>query len=222
METKRQIQVVLVDDHSLVRDGIKSILESSGEVIVSGACSSGEEAIGMVRDLNPDVVLMDIIMQGMTGIEAARWIKEQQKDTKIILLSMEIKKALVTAGIQSGIDGYLLKDSPKEHLTQAIQEVMAGKKYFTEAITKLIFEDYFENHQAGRKREQKVIEGLTKREIEVLEQIAQGLSTREAAERLFISVKTVETHKAHILDKLGLRNTAEMILYAVKNKIIAI
>jgi DNA-binding NarL/FixJ family response regulator len=222
MQTSVKIKILVVDDHSLVRDGITSILEKSEELQVIGSCSSGEEAISLAQETTPDVVLMDIVMRGMTGIEAARWIKEQNDKIKVILCSMEVKKNLVTAGIQAGIDGYLQKDSSKEVLIEAIRSVLEGKKFFTEAITSLIFEDYYLKSKDTPKKESKILDELTKRELEVLEQIAVGLTTREVADRLFISVKTVETHKAHILDKLGLKNTAEIVLYAVKNKIISI
>ncbi len=219
---EQAVKILVVDDHSLMRDGIVSILEKEVGIEVCGSCASGEEAIGLVRELHPDVILMDIVMKGMTGIEAARWIKEQDKSLKVILCSMEIKKAYVTAGIQAGIDGYLQKDSSKEVLIEAIKTVCSGRTYFTEAITSLVFEDFYLKNKENQKRERVVSDDLTKREMEVLEQIATGLSTKEVADRLFISIKTVETHKAHILDKLGLKNTAEIVLYAVKNRIISL
>lgn len=220
MEPNNLIKILVVDDHSLVRDGIVSILEHTDNILIAGSCASGEEAIGLVEQYHPHVILMDILLPGMSGIEATRWIKEQNPSIKIILLSMEIKKVLVTAGIQAGIDGYLPKDSHKETMLEAIHQVMQGKTFFTEAITALIFEDYYQHQREGKKRERKMTQGLTKREHEVLELIAHGLPTKEVGERLFISMKTVETHKAHILEKLGLKNTSEIVLFAVKNKII--
>jgi DNA-binding NarL/FixJ family response regulator len=218
-----KIKVLLVDDHTLMRDGLASILYKTEDIVVVGTPSSGEEAINMTRDIKPDVVLMDIIMKGMTGIEAARWIKEQDSSIKIILISMEVKKEFISAGIKAGIDGYLHKDSDKETLIEAIRAVMRGERYFNEAITKLVFEDFYTNEKTdkGEKQERKKLSGdLTKREYEVLEWVAQGKSNKEVADHLFISVKTVETHKMHILEKLGLKNTAEVVKYAIKNKII--
>lgn len=161
-------------------------------------------------------------MKGMTGIEATRWIKEQDSKIKIILLSTEVKKEFVAAGIKSGIDGYIPKDVSQEILLQAIRTVQTGERYFTEAITKLIFEDFYEHEKSGKKRERKITEGLTKRESEILQLVAEGIGNKEIGERLFISVKTVETHKTHILDKLGLKNNTELIKYAIKNNIITI
>src|SRR5690606_8978680 len=147
-----------------------------------------------------------------------RWIKERNGDVKIILLSMEIKKEFVSAGIQCGISGYLHKDVPKETLLEAIQQVYEGGKFFNEAITNLVFEDFY--NRTTTQTKPLTMSSLTKREDEVLSLVAQGLTNRGVSERLFISVKTVETHKAHILEKLGLKNTAELIKYAIKNNLV--
>lgn len=219
---KERIKILLVDDHTLMREGLSSILMHSEGITICGTSSTGEEAIGLARTLRPDVVLMDIVMKGMTGIEATRWIKEQDSKIKVILISTEVKKEFVAAGIKSGIEGYIPKDASKEILLDAIRTVHSGGRYFTEAITTLIFEDFYTSEKNGKKREQKISEGLTKRESEVLELVAQGIGNKELGERLFISVKTVETHKTHILDKLGLKNTTELIKYAIKHNIISI
>lgn len=219
---KKNISILLVDDHTLVRDGIASLLSNIDGISILASCSTGEEAIGLVSTLKPDLVLMDIVMTGMTGIEATRWIKEQNPDTKIILLSTEVKREFVAAGIKSGIDGYIPKDASLEILAKAIDTVMSGERFFTEAITKLVFEDFYLHEKTGKKHIHKVTEGLTKRESEVLELVAEGIGNREIGDRLFISVKTVETHKMHILDKLGLKNTTELVKYAIKNNIISI
>jgi DNA-binding NarL/FixJ family response regulator len=219
---KTQTNILLVDDHRLVQDGIASILEHAEGINIVGKCANGEEAIGLAQALNPDVILMDIVMNGMTGIEATRWIKEQNNQIKIILLSTEVKKEFVSAGIKSGIDGYIPKDSPKETLLEAIHKVCNNERYFTEAITKLVFEDFLLAEKGIKKRESKIAQGLTARESEVMQLIAEGINNKEIAERLFISIRTVETHKMNILDKLGLKNVVELIRYAIKNNIIAI
>lgn len=217
MNAQPKIKILLVDDHALVREGIKAVL-SVPFIDVVGSVSSGEEAINAVQELSPDVIMMDIILKGMSGIEATRWIKERNSDVKIILLSMEIKKEFVSAGIQCGISGYLHKDVPKETLLEAIQQVYEGGKFFNEAITNLVFEDFY--NRTTTQTKPLTMSSLTKREDEVLSLVAQGLTNRGVSERLFISVKTVETHKAHILEKLGLKNTAELIKYAIKNNLV--
>jgi DNA-binding NarL/FixJ family response regulator len=221
--SSEKIKVVLVDDHTLMRDALAHTLQQHDEIQIVGSLPSGEEMINKFRLLTPDLIIMDIMMRGMTGIEATRWIKERSNAVKIILLSSEIKKEFVTAGIQAGIDGYLPKDVEKDVLMKAIHSVMKGERYFNEAITSLVFEDFYNkektSHHAHKQLE---LTELSKREMEVLALIAAGKSTKEVADELFISTKTVDTHKMHILDKLGLRNTAELVKYAIKNNLISL
>lgn len=214
------IKLFLVDDHTLMRDGITSMLSDCPDIIVVGSCASGEEAISNVAELHPDVVLMDIMLRGMTGIEATRWIKEQDKNVRVILVSMEVKKEFLSAGIQCGIDGYLPKDTDKQTMINAIRAVYAGDRYFTDAITKLVFEDFYVHEKLKNPENTRLPNDLTKREHEVLGLVAMGKGNKEIAESLFISVKTVETHKGNILEKLGLRNSAELVKYAIKNNIV--
>jgi DNA-binding NarL/FixJ family response regulator len=217
-----KIKVLLVDDHTILRDGIASILSHVEGIEVVGGLSSGEEAVNTFKQYNPHVILMDILMSGMTGLEATRWIKEQESGIKVIIISSEIKKEFVSTGIKCGIDGYLPKDVDKETLVTAIRAVSKGEKYFNSAITNLVFEDFYHGEKDGKKRNRKIAEGLTKRESEILELIASGKTNQEVADGLFISTKTVETHKANILEKLGLRNTAELVKYAIRKNIISL
>ena len=222
-KTTPKIKVLLVDDHRLLREGIAAILNHVEDIEIVGSASSGEQAISIFPELKPDVILMDIMMGGMTGIEATRWIKEQSNAVKIILISSEVKKELVTAGIQSGIDGYLPKDVEKDNLIEAIRTVKKGGRYFNEAITNLVFEDFYQKKKITTPTGKITIPNdLTKREQEVLALIASGKSNKEVADELFISIKTVDTHKSHILDKLGLKNTAELVRYAIKNNLISL
>ena len=218
----KRIKILLVDDHTILRDGIASILSQVEDIVVVGGLASGEEAVSNLDALKPDVVLMDILMGGMTGLEATRWIKEQNPSVKVIIISSEIRKEYVSTGIKCGIDGYLPKDVDKDTLIKAIRTVITGEKFFNHAITNLVFEDFYNSEKDGKKRNRKIAEGLTKRENEILGLIASGKSNHEVAELLFISTKTVETHKANILEKLGLKNTAELVKYAIKHNIITL
>jgi DNA-binding NarL/FixJ family response regulator len=218
----KTINVLLVDDHTILRDGIASLLNQVEGIQVVGGLSTGEEAVNTFKNYNPNVILMDIMMSGMTGLEATRWIKEQDSAMKVIIISSEVTREFVSAGIKCGIDGYLPKDVDKATLIDAIRSVSNGGKYFNAAITNLVFEDFYRGEKEGTKRPRAVAQGLTKRENEVLECVATGKSNQEVADILFISIKTVETHKANILDKLGLRNTAELVKYAIKNNIISL
>ena len=216
----KPVRILLVDDHTILRDGLASILKQVDGVEVVGGLSSGEEAVNNFADFKPDIILMDVMMKGMTGLEATRWIKEQEPGVKIIIVTSEIKKEVVSMGIKCGIDGYLSKDIDKATLMEAVGEVMQGKKYFNAVITNLVFEDFYSTEKDERKPKRKLTEGLTARESEILELIANGKTNQEAADALFISIKTVETHKANILGKLGLRNMAELVKYAIKKNII--
>jgi DNA-binding NarL/FixJ family response regulator len=216
------IRVLLVDDHTILRDGIAAILKDSNDISVIGGLSSGEDLISQFNTFVPDVILMDILMGGMTGLEATRWVKEQNEKVKVIIISSEIKKEYVSMGIKCGIDGYLPKNVEKDTLVEAIRKVYAGEKFFNQAIMSLVFEDFYAGEKTGKKRERKTADGLTSRETQVLELTASGKSNQEVADLLFISVKTVETHKSNILVKLGLKNTAELVRYAIKNNIITI
>lgn len=216
-----RIKILIADDHKLVREGIESMLSGIEDIEIVGLVSSGEDAINVARAARPDVVLMDIIMPGMNGIEASRWIKEADDRIRVIIVTMEISKDYVSAAIKSGVDGYLPKDVGKEVVLDAIRVVHGGESYFNDAIKKLIFEDFYTLEKLKNPRKA-LPNQLTKREMEVLTFVASGKSNREIAEILSISVKTVETHKTHILIKLGLNNNSELVRYAVKNNIISI
>lgn len=216
-----KIKILIADDHQLVREGIESMVSGVKDMQVLGMVPSGEEAINHVRMDKPDIVLMDILMPGINGIEAARWIKEIDERVRVIILTMEVSKDYVTAAIKSGVDGYLPKNISKETLLAALRAVYAGERYFNDAIKKLIFEDFYTIEKM--KSPKRVLSNqLTRRETEVLALVASGKSNREVADAMSISVKTVETHKTHILMKLGLSNNTELIRYAIKYNIIAI
>lgn len=215
-----KIKVAIADDHGLMRQGLISMLECEKEIEVIGSVSSGEGAVNLANEQPPDVLLMDIVMKGMNGIEATRWIKEQNAQIKIILISSEVSKDFITAGIKSGIDGYLPKDADKETLLLAINTVISGEKYFSPEVTALVFQDFYLKEKDGKGLPTKRTKELTKREDEVLVWIARGKSLKEIGDELFISVKTVETHKMHIQDKLGLTNTAQLVKYAIEHDLI--
>jgi DNA-binding NarL/FixJ family response regulator len=214
------IRVAIADDHGLLRQGIMSLLEKMEDVIVIGDMSSGEEAVNFAQAHEPDVFLLDIMMHGMNGIEATRWIKEQTPAVKIILISSEVNKDFISAGIKSGISGYLNKDVDQKTLFTAIKAVMNGERFFSPEITALVFEDFYLKEKDGKGLPGKKAADLTKREVEVLVLIAYGKTLKEIAEELFLSIKTVETHKLHIQEKLGLSNTAKLVRYAIENNFI--
>jgi DNA-binding NarL/FixJ family response regulator len=217
---KKEIRVALADDHALLRQGMCSLLQDAVNITVVASVGSGEEAVNIANDISPDVFLMDIVMRGMTGIESARWIKEQNPQTKIILISGEVNKDYISEGIKMGIDGYLPKDTDKETLIDAINMVVGGEKFFSPEIKALIFRDFYLKETEGKGLPGKKSTVLSKREEEVLALIAGGKDIKEVGEHLFISPKTVETHKMHIQDKLGLKNTAQLVRYAIEKGLV--
>jgi len=219
---QKKIRILIADDHGLMRQGLISLLEGETNIEIVGSVDSGESAVNIANAKSPDLILMDIVMRGMTGIEATRWIKENNSTIKIILISSEMSKDYITTGIKSGIDGYLPKDSDKETLMKAIYTVMQGQRHFSPEVTALVFEDFYLKEKVGKGLPGKKTLELTKREEEVLVLIAHGKSLKEVGDELFISVKTVETHKMHIQDKLGLSNTAQLVKYAIEHGLIEV
>lgn len=218
----KKIKLLLVDDHKLMLQGLVSLFSDQEKFEIAATAKSAEQAINFAASTKPDVIIMDINLPGMSGLEACKWIKDQDEQVKIILLSMEIRKEYLNIGIQSGISGYLAKDIEDHVLFEAVEAVYEGKQYFTEAITKLVFEDYCQNQKLKASPKGKLSDELTKREIEILKLVAHGMTNKQIAESLFISVKTVETHKSHVLDKLGLSNSAELMRFAVKNNLVTL
>lgn len=217
---ERKIRIAVADDHGLMRHGIVSLLEEESELQVIASVSSGEDAVNVANNQPPDVFLLDIVMKGMSGIEATRWIKDQNPGVKIILLSSEVSKEFISEGMRMGIDGYVLKDCSKDTLLEAIRTVMRGEKFFSSEVTNLIFQDFYLKETEGKGLPTKKTKELSKRETEVLILIASGKTIKEIGDHLFISPKTVETHKLHIMDKLGLTNTAQLVKYAIDNKLV--
>ena len=215
-----KIKIAIADDHGLMRLGLISMLQEDEFIEVVGNVDSGEEAVNLANELSPDIFLMDIVMRGMTGIEATRWIKEHNPRIKIILMSSEVNKEYITAGIKSGIDGYLHKDTDKKTLITAIRSVIKGERYFSPEITTLVFKDFYLKEKDGKGLPTKKTHELTKREEEVLALIASGRSLKEVANELFISIKTVESHKMHTQEKLGLTNTAQLVKFAIEHGLV--
>lgn len=209
------IKLLLVDDHALLRQGLENILKTIPDFNIIGSVSSGEEAINFCNEKKPDIILMDILMKGMTGLEATKWIKDQHKDIKVVVVSSEVTEELIKKAMAVKANGYIPKNEDKDSIIEAIRTVMDNKPYYSQEITDIVFQSYFKE-QAGVKEKKKSTE-LTPREEEVLERIALGLSNAEIADDLFISVKTVETHKSNIMSKLNLKNAADITRYAIKN-----
>ena len=204
-----KIGILIVDDHPLVRQGIISFLEVQDELEVKGEAADGEEAVRAAEELKPDVILMDLLMPGMDGIEAIRQIKSSRPETRIIVLTSFAQNDKVFPAIKAGADGYLLKDTSPADLVKAIKSVCNGEAALHPDIARKLM------LQLSSRSKMDTVETLTPRELEVLELIAQGLSNEEIANRLFISDKTVKTHVSNILHKLHLNHRIQAALYAI-------
>jgi two-component system response regulator NreC len=215
----KTIRILLADDHTIVRKGLRMLLESHEGFQVVAEASNGLDAVGLAAQHLPDVVVMDVAMPVLNGIEAARQIGAKETRTAIVFLSMHSDESYVLRALKSGARGYLLKDSAEHDLIHAVETVSEGKAFFSPAISKMLVEDY-----VRQMREQKVedsYELLTSRERQVLQVLAEGRSNKEVAALLDLSLHTVETHRGNIMQKLNLHSGAEIILYAVRKGIIS-
>jgi len=214
-----QVRILLADDHNIIRDGMRLLLERQPGFEVVGEASDGRETIDLVATRLPDVVVMDIAMPNMNGIEATRRIVEKHPRIGVVILSMHYDESYVIRSLRSGARGYLLKDAVKSELIAAIRAVAQGKSFFSAKISQILQEDYV---QALERRDSAdSYELLTDREREILQLIAEGKTNKEIANSLNVSVYTVDTHRGHILQKLSLHSVPEVILYAVRKGIIS-
>jgi DNA-binding NarL/FixJ family response regulator len=211
--------LLLADDHGIVRKGLRFLIERQPGMEVAGEAADGREAVRLAAALKPNVVIMDIAMPLLNGIEATSQIVKAEPRTGVIMLSMHSDEDYLLSALNAGAKGYLLKDSAEQDLVRAIEAVAQGKPFFSPAITQTMLEDYLRYLQ--QRNLQDSYDLLTDREKEVLQLLAEGKSNKEAATLLNVSVYTVETHRTHLMQKLNLHNTAEIVLYAVRKKIIA-
>lgn len=210
--------VLIADDHEIVRYGISTYLSSSEDIEIVGEASTGEECIQLFKEKNPDICLLDIGMPNKNGIETARAIRELDQTTKILILSMHINKQILSEALEAGINGYLLKDTDKADLLTGIRAVIKGQQVFSNPISDLIKESFLTRNATRSSRENNEI---TKREHEILQLIVEGHTSKEIAEKLYISPRTVDTHRANIMQKLELNNIAELVRYAIKHKLVS-
>jgi DNA-binding NarL/FixJ family response regulator len=213
------IRILLADDHTVMRNGLRLLLERQPNLTVVGEASDGRETVRAAEAVSPDVVVMDIAMPNLNGIEAARQITSARPETAIVILSMHSDESYVIRALKAGARAYLLKDSAEGDLIAAIHAITEGKSFFSPAISRILVEDYM--RQLEQRHVEDTYELLTAREREILQLLAEGKSNKEAAAMLNLSTYTVETHRTHILQKLNLHNVPELILYAVRKGIIA-
>ena len=215
----KKLRILLADDHVVMRQGLRALLERQSNLEVVGESENGRETIDLAASLRPDVLVMDVGMPILNGIEATKTIVTQNREISVIILSMHVDESYVMRALKAGARGYLLKDSAPADLMNAIQAVSQNKSFFSPKVSHILAEDYV--RILKQKGAVDSYDLLTTREREILQLIAEGKANKEIAAALNISPYTVETHRSHILEKLNLHNPAELILYAVRKGIIS-
>jgi two-component system, NarL family, response regulator NreC len=214
----KKCTVLLADDHAVVRKGLRFLLDQSDQVEVIGEAADGRETVSLAQSLRPDLVIVDIQMPNLNGIDAAAQIVKDRPQTAVIILSMYSDESYILRALNAGAKAYLLKDSVETDILGAVQAVTNGKPFFSPAITQMLLEDYM--RLMSQQGVQDSYDLLTDREKEVLHLLAQGKTNKEVAGTLDLSVYTVEGHRGNLMQKLKLRNTAEIVLYAVRKNIV--
>jgi DNA-binding NarL/FixJ family response regulator len=217
------IKVLIVDDHKIVRDGIKALLQNIKNIQWVGDCKDGSEVVGFLNKKIADVILMDIMMETINGIEASKIVLEKFPNIRILALSMNNEYDYIQEMLKVGAAGYILKNSSSEELITAIETVATGKPYFSPEVTDIVMNKYMNQGKKTKStsKNQSLADQLTKRELEVLELIAQELTNIEISEKLFISRRTVDTHRRNLLQKIGVKNSIGLIRFAYSNGLIS-
>jgi two-component system, NarL family, response regulator NreC len=215
----KKLRILLADDHIVMRTGLRALLERQPNLEVVGESENGRETVGLAASLRPDVVVMDVGMPVLNGIEATQMIVNQCPSVAVVILSMHADESYVMRALKAGARGYLLKDSAAADLIGAIQATSQGKSFFSPKVSRILAEDYV--RVLKQKGAVDTYDLLTSREREILQLLAEGKTNKEVATALNISPYTVETHRGHILQKLNLHNSAELVLYAVRKGIIS-
>jgi two-component system, NarL family, response regulator NreC len=211
------ISIVVADDHPVVRRGMRALLESQPDFSIAGAAADGLEAVRLTERLKPDVLVLDLMMPGLSGLEALRILRERGPRTRIVVLSMYSSNAFIAQALQNGAIGYVLKDCTEENLVQAVKAAAAGRRFLSPPVTEIAINAYIEQSKTGSFDPH---ETLTPRQREVLQLAAEGKTNAEIAERLNISQRTVENHRASLMQRLGLRNQTQLIRHAMSRGLI--
>ena len=212
------IKILLADDHKLIRDGLRSLIVGEEDMEVVAEAENGRDAVALARQHAPDIVVMDINMPDLNGIDATKMILEENSDIKVIALSIHSTSRFVKEMLKAGVSGYLVKHCAFEELATAIRMVVTDRPYLSSQIIGTVMDDYVTNFPSNQKS---VFSALSSREREILQLIAEGLKSEKIASRLFISVKTVSSHRRHIMKKLNLKSVAELTRYAISEGLVS-
>jgi len=211
------VTVLLVDDHPIVRQGLRNLLDSMPDFKVVGEAGDGLQALELIEKVQPQVLVIDVVMPGLSGLEVTQRVKRQWPAVKVIILSMQNNEAYVVSALKSGASGYILKDTGPEELVDAIRAVVKGERYLSKQLSERIINAYVSKVDEA---EVDPYETLTNREKEILHLIAEGFTNQEIAERLYISPRTAELHRSNVLNKLSLKNQVDLVRFAIKRGIL--
>jgi DNA-binding NarL/FixJ family response regulator len=211
----KEIRVLIADDHTMVRDALAYMLSAQPDIVVVGGADDGRQAVELVQQLRPDIVIMDIWMPELNGIDATLQIVENAPNTRVIILSMQGTSEHLYRSLQAGAYGYLLKGSAGKMLVEAVRAVHAGNRFFSEEMTHMLVEDFVQQHQRGP--QSSPLERLSAREREILQMVVEGKSSSEIAEILSLSPKTVETYRSRMMTKLGIKDLPSLVKFAVQH-----
>ena len=215
----KRIRILIADDHGIVRKGLRLQLQQNTGFEVVGEATDGREAVRMAEELVPDIIIMDIAMPNLNGIQATSQVIKKNPQVGVIILSMHSDETYLTRTLAAGAKGFLLKESADKDLDNAVRSVAQGKPFFSPAIANTLLEDYM--RQLQQRGLEDTYDLLTDREKEILQLLAEGKPNKEIASMLYLSINTVETHRTHLMQKLDLHNSAEIVLYAVRKRIIS-
>jgi len=213
------LKLLLADDHEIVRQGLRSMLEAQRDCVVVGEAADGRQAVAMTKELNPDIVILDIGMPSLNGLEAARQILKIRPQTKVLILTMHESDSVIREVLDAGARGYILKTDAGRDLVSAVESLRRNKTFFTSRVSQMILDGFLKGDARPRDSESDGIR-LTPRQREIVQLLAEGKSSKEVAVALDLSVKTAETHRANIMRKLDCHSVSEVVRYAIRNKII--
>ena len=209
-----KIKVILVDDHQMFRDGVKSVLSDEENIAIIGEVGHANDLYKLLESNSPDLIITDISMPDISGIDITKYVSENFPEINILILSMHSNEEFITKALNAGANGYLPKDTSMNELLQAINIIAKGENYFNKGISDTILKSMVNKSKISKN------DNLTSRELEIVHQVVEGLSNKEIAEKLNISVRTVDSHKNNILHKLGLKSSVELVKYAIKNNLV--
>ena len=212
---ENKIKLIIIDDHDLIREGLNRILSFEDDLVILGEGKNGSEALELIKVLTPDIVLLDINMPIMDGIETLKRIKEYSKETKVVMLTVENDRRTINQAIDIGADAYVLKESAGSEITNAIRIVYNGEKYIDKALVKMIFSDIKNNFN----KEKNILDTLTDRELNILFEISTGLRNKEIGEKLFLSEKTIKNYVTNVFRKIGVEDRVQATIFAINNNI---